>query len=100
MNRIEELAGQGEVLWPGAPARAVGYRLTRHQGMAGNGMPVPGLFRIEGTLDFGSEGVPDEAIGPTLTLRLADGRSMGVTLTSRDGRVLSEGHGPSRCLCC
>jgi hypothetical protein len=100
MKAVEEFEGRGELLWPGAAARPVGYRLTRHQGVSANGLPIPGLFRIEGHLDFGGDGVPDEAIGPTLTLRLADGRSMGVTMTSRDGRVLSEGHGPSRCLCC
>lgn len=100
MKAVEEYEGRGEVLWPGAPARAVAYRLTRHQGLSANGLPIPGLFKIEGTLDFGGEAVPEEAVGPTLTLRLADGRSMGITLTSRDGRVLSEGHGPSRCSCC
>ena len=100
MNAIEELTGQGELLWPGIAPRSVGYRLTRHQGLAANGMPVPGLFRVEGRLDFGGGDVPDDAFGRTLTLRLADGRSIGVTLASRDGRVLSEGHGPSRCLCC
>ena len=81
-------------------SQPVGYRLTRLQGMAANGLPVPGLFRIEGDLDFRGEAVPAEVVGRSVTLKLGDGRSMIVTLTTRDGRVLSEGHGPSRCLCC
>ena len=68
--------------------------------MAANGLPVPGLFRIEGDLDLSGDAVPDYVVGSPVTLRLGDGRSMAVTLTTRQGRVLSEGHGPSRCLCC
>jgi hypothetical protein len=33
-------------------------------------------------------------------LRLEDGRALPVTLADACGRVLSEGHGPSRCQCC
>jgi hypothetical protein len=100
MNPVEEYEGQGELSWSRETPRPVGYRLTRYQGLAANGMPVPGLFRIEGHLDLQGVEVPQEIIGASLMLRLADGRAMTVTLTSRDGRVLSEGHGPSRCLCC
>jgi hypothetical protein len=35
-----------------------------------------------------------------LTLRLQDGRALGITIADTTGRVLAEGHGPSRCLCC
>ncbi len=100
MKPVEEYEGTGELSWPGEAGRSVGYRLTRHQGMAANGMPVPGVFRIDGDLDLHGVDVPSHVIGSPLTLRLADGRSMLVTLTTREGRVLSEGHGPSRCLCC
>jgi hypothetical protein len=100
MKPVEEYEGQGRLEWPGEPGRLVGYRLTRLQGMAANGLPVPGLFRIEGDLDLRDGPVPDAVVGSPVTLRLDDGRSIGVTLTTREGRVLSEGHGPRRCLCC
>ena len=31
---------------------------------------------------------------------LEDGRALRVSLAAPDGRILSEGHGPSRCMCC
>ena len=47
MKAVEEYSGEGSCCgWAGRSP--VGYRLTRLQGMAGNGLPVPGLFRIEG----------------------------------------------------
>jgi hypothetical protein len=99
MKAVEEYAGEGQLLWVG-DSRPVGYRLTRLQGMAANGLPVPGLFRIEGDLDLRGEPVPDDVVGRPVTLKLGDGRTLNLTLTSPAGRVLSEGHGPSRCLCC
>jgi hypothetical protein len=99
MKVVEEYAGEGELSWLGGSC-PVGYRLTRLQGMAANGMPVPGLFRIEGDLDLGGEPVPAAAVNSPVVLKLGDGRSMRLTVTTSEGRVLSEGHGPSRCLCC
>ena len=99
MTAVEEYAGEGELTWMGG-SQAVGYRLTRLQGMAGNGLPVPGLFRIEGDLDLRGTPVPDTVVGREVMLKLGDGRSMQITVTTPDGHVLSEGHGPSRCLCC
>ena len=99
MKVVEEYAGDGELSWLGGSC-PVRYRLTRLQGMAANGMPVPGLFRIEGDLDLGGEPVPAAAVNSPVLLKLGDGRSMRLTVTTAEGRVLSEGHGPSRCLCC
>jgi hypothetical protein len=99
MKPVEEYAGEGELSWSGGSC-AVGYRLTRLQGMAANGLPVPGVFRIEGHLDLHGETVPTAAVNSPVRLQLGDGRSMFITLTSTEGHVLSEGHGPSRCLCC
>jgi hypothetical protein len=99
MKAVEEYAGEGQLEWMGG-SQPVGYRLTRLQGMAANGLPVPGLFRIEGDLDLHGESVPDAVVGSLVMLKLGDGRSMRITLTTPEGRVLSEGHGPSRCLCC
>ena len=99
MTPVEEYAGEGQLLWTGGSC-PVGYRLTRLQGLAANGLPVPGLFRIEGNLDLRGERVPAFAVGSPVRLHLNDGRSMHLTLTTPEGDVLSEGHGPSRCLCC
>lgn len=78
----------------------VRYALTRYQGLAANGLPVPGVFRLEGIVDAGMAASFAEVVGVPLSLTLADGRVLGVTLADATGRVLSEGHGPSRCLCC
>jgi hypothetical protein len=66
----------------------------------GNGLPIPGLHRIEGNIDTESSSDLAGLVGQPLILRLEDGRSMGITLADAGGRVLAEGHGPSRCLCC
>ena len=103
MKLMEECAGIGEIAFEGE-TRRVTYRVSRHQGvMEGSGLPIPGVHRIEGALtapddspaaDFGSW------VGKALALKLEDGRTLGITLTTPDGRILSEGHGPMRCLCC
>jgi hypothetical protein len=97
---VEELAGVGELFHDGTVLRRVRYSITRYQGMlVGSGMPVPGLHRIEGATDY--EVTDVSLIGRPLTLRLEDGRTIGVTLAARDGRILSEGHGPGGgCRCC
>jgi hypothetical protein len=41
-----------------------------------------------------------EWIGTSLGLKLDDGRVLGITIVDAAGRILSEGHGPSKCLCC
>ena len=99
MKAVEEYSGEGQLSWLGGSC-PVGYRLTRFQGMAANGLPVPGLFRVEGDLDFGSGSAPAAAVNSPVMLQMGDGRSMRITLTTAEGRVLSEGHGPSRCMCC
>jgi hypothetical protein len=63
-------------------------------------MPIPGLHRIEGSVDLSAGSDMSGLVGLPLTLRLEDGRAMGITIADATGRVLSEGHGPSRCLCC
>jgi hypothetical protein len=63
-------------------------------------MPIPGLFRIEGSIDFDRAKDPSTWIDTPLTLRLEDGRAIQITLADDTGRVLSEGHGPMKCMCC
>jgi hypothetical protein len=99
MKFVEECVGVGDLEWKGEVLERVRYRINRFQGVAGNGMPVPGVHRVEGTIELAS-GTLFDLVGDPLTLRLEDGRAIAVTLASTDGRILSEGHGPSRCSCC
>jgi hypothetical protein len=110
MKLVEESAGLGELEQNGQSLRQVRYRISRFQGiMEGSGLPIPGLYRIEGSIDLDtgkySPGSPigrsyQELIDAPLTLRLEDGRSLQITVVDRSGRVLSEGHGPMKCMCC
>lgn len=96
---IEQSSGTGELEMDGMVLRQVRYSISRYQGMlVGSGMPIPGLHRLEGSTDF--EVADVTLIGRPLILRLEDGRALAVTLAARDGRLLSEGHGPGGCSCC
>jgi len=96
---MEQSTGTGELVLNGTVLSRVRYSITRYQGvLIGSGMPIPGLHRIEGSTDYEVSDVT--LIGRPLMLRLEDGRALTVTLAARDGRLLSEGHGPSRCSCC
>ena len=100
MTFLEECTGVGDLERGGELVRRVSYRIARYQAFAPNGMPVPGVHRVEGSMDTEAPPFADELVGEPLTLRLEDGRAIAVTLASTDGRVLAEGHGPSRCSCC
>jgi hypothetical protein len=101
MKLIEESAGVGDLMLNGQALRRVAYRLNRYQGLAeGSGLPIPGLFRIEGSVDFDASKDSADWIGALLMLRLDDGRTLGITIVDSDGRIFSEGHGPLKCQCC
>ncbi len=97
---VEHCAGVGTLEWRNEPRGRVRYDIRRYQGMAASGLPIPGLSRIEGTVDLADVEGATELVGQGLTLRLEDGRALRVTLEDTSGRVLTEGHGPSRCSCC
>jgi hypothetical protein len=99
---VEECVGRGDLMQNGAVMSGVRYRISRYQGMLeGSGMPVPGLHRIEGSIDLESRGDESPHVGAVLTLRMEDGRTLAVTLADRSGRIVAEGHGPSGgCSCC
>jgi hypothetical protein len=99
---IEECSGTGDLMEQGVLLRQVRYTVSRYQGMLeGSGMPIPGLHRIEGSVDVTLGDEDARLLGAPLTLRLEDGRALAITLASRDGRILTEGHGPCRgCSCC
>ena len=101
MKLVEESSGDGELLSNGELLRRVKYRVSRFQGMSeGSGLPIPGLLRVEGAIDFDPGKDPQDWIGAALALRLQDGRVLGITLMDDTGRILREGHGPSKCQCC
>jgi hypothetical protein len=101
LKLVEECAGVGELIVHEQVFRPVRYRIRRFQGTAASGMPIPGLHRIEGSLDLGMLPASAVAIGANCRLRLEDGRTLAITLADADGRVLAEGHGPRHgCSCC
>ena len=79
----------------------VAYRINRYQGMAGSGLPIPGLHRIEGTVALADVAEGAALVGADVKLDLEDGRTLALTVADEHGRVLAEGHGPGRgCSCC
>lgn len=101
MKLVEELAGVGDLSAAGDVIRQVQYQIARYQGMHDvTGVPIPGVHRIEGSVDPRGAFDFEPFVGASLVLRLEDGRALGITLADGRGRVLAEGHGPSRCLCC
>jgi hypothetical protein len=99
MKLVEAVRGTGELLWRGEAA-PIDYEISRYQAMTTSGLPVPGLHRIEGSLDLAMLGAASPKVGARLSLRLEDGRTLAMILASAEGRVLAEGHGPSKCSCC
>jgi hypothetical protein len=101
LKLVEQYAGVGSLRWRDRTVGAIPYRISRFQGMAVSGLPIPGLHRIEGTLAL--ESVADAAtlVGADVKLDLEDGRTLALTVADATGRVLSEGHGPKHgCGCC
>lgn len=96
---VEESSGAGAVLLDQDEIR-VQYTIKRFQGMTRAGLPVPGVHRIEGVIRLDSGALPEGLVGRSCSLNLGDGRILRVTLIDTDGRILAEGHGPSRCSCC
>lgn len=100
MKLVEERSGTGELMLNGVVLRNVRYTIRRQQGFVEHsGLPIPGLHRLEGSIDFHPE-KDREWIGTPIALRLEDGRVLAITIINDHGQILSEGHGPSKCLCC
>ena len=97
MKLVEECTGIGDVIREGGVTHGVRYRINRYQLMMPSGLPIPGAHRIEGAIEPGGA----DLAGKTITLTLEDGRSMSLTVSDAEGRVLAEGHGPGKgCSCC
>jgi hypothetical protein len=101
LKLVEQYAGVGSVRFRDRTLGAVSYRISRYQGMATSGLPIPGLHRIEGMLVLAGLRDAADLVGADVTLELEDGRSLALTVTDDSGRVLAEGHGPKHgCGCC
>jgi hypothetical protein len=98
---VEQYSGVGTLHWRERRFARVPYRINRFQGLASSGLPVPGVHRIEGTIDLDEVENAASLVGTPFMLELEDGRSLNLTLADSVGRVLAEGHGPGHgCSCC
>lgn len=101
LKLVEQYAGIGTLRCRDRTLAAVPYRIDRYQGMAPSGLPIPGLHRIEGTVELAGANEARALVGADATLELEDGRSLKLTIADERGRVLAEGHGPRHgCGCC
>jgi hypothetical protein len=101
MKLVEERSGIGELMLNETTVGQVRYSVRRFQGIVeSSGLPIPGLYKIEGSIDCEEGSDLCSWIGTPVRLRLEDGRVLGITVVNGEGRILSEGHGPSKCLCC
>ena len=99
MKLVEEYAGVGDLDAKGEPIPQVRYRIARYQGFVEHSGPARS-GRAPHRRIGGYAADLEPLIGQPLTLRLEDGRALAITIADTSGRVLAEGHGPSRCLCC
>jgi hypothetical protein len=100
MKLVEESSGIGTLMFNDVVVRQVRYNVSRFQGMMETGLPIPGVHRIEGSIELNPDDDTRKWMGGPLRLKLEDGRVLGITLVDGGGRILNEGHGPSKCLCC
>jgi hypothetical protein len=98
---VEHCAGTGDLLHRDQVVRQVRYNFSVFQGMVGeSGLPIPGRRTLTGSIDFDPARDSNELIGPVLTLKLEDGRHLGITLVGDDGAIAEGRHGHGACMCC
>jgi hypothetical protein len=97
---VEDSSGRGELLLKSLVLRQVHYRIKVFQGMFSNGMPNPTQRSVEGSIDFGGESGAGDLIGASLTLKLEDGRRIGVTIADDEGTIQQRPPCTVGCSCC
>jgi hypothetical protein len=98
---VEETSGDGELLLKSHVLRRVRYQIKVFQGLYANGMPNPMQRTVEGSIDVdvAGDGTSD-LIGVNLTLRLEDGRRIGVTVADDAGTIHQRPACTTGCSCC
>jgi hypothetical protein len=98
---VEQCAGTGDLLQNDKVLRQVRYEFSVFQGMVGeSGLPIPGQRTLTGSIDFDPTGDSRDLVGMVLTLKLEDGRHLGIKLTGEGGGIEEGRHGHGACLCC
>ena len=97
---VEETSGTGELLLKSLLLRRVRYQIKVFQGMYANGMPNPMQRTVEGSIEVGTEEGAGDLVGTNLTLRLEDGRRIGVTIADDSGTIHQRPACTTGCSCC
>jgi hypothetical protein len=98
---VEQCSGTGDLIQHNKVVRQVRYEISVFQGMLGDsGLPIPGQRTLTGSIDFDAARESEDLVGPLLTLKLEDGRQLGIRLTGEGGRIEEGRHGHGACLCC
>ena len=97
---VEETSGTGELLLKSLVLRQVRYQIKVFQGMYGNGMPNTMQRTVEGSIEVGAEDGAGDLVGVNLTLRLEDGRRIGVTIADDAGTIHQRPACTTGCSCC
>ena len=94
---VEDSAGDGELLLKSRVLGQVRYQIKVFQGMFANGMPDPTARTVQGSID-GSDLAG--LVGLNLTLQLADGRKIGISVSDEAGTILTRPACTTGCSCC
>jgi hypothetical protein len=98
---VEESSGDGELLLKSFVLRSVRYQIKVFQGFFdGNGLPIPNQRTVEGSIDLGASSDAGDLIGANLTLRLQDGRKIGVIIADETGAIHQRARCTTGCSCC
>jgi hypothetical protein len=98
---VERCSGVGDLMRHDQVIRRVRYEFSVFQGMVPqSGLPIPGQRTLTGSIDFVPAAESIDLVGPVLTLKLEDGRHVGITLTGEGGAIAEGRHGTGACLCC
>jgi hypothetical protein len=98
---VEETSGDGELLLKSHVLKRVRYQIKVFQGLYANGLPNPMQRTVEGSIDAATPGDgTTDLIGANLTLRLEDGRRIGVTIADEAGTIHQRPACTTGCSCC
>ena len=97
---VEQCSGVGDLIQHDQVLRQVRYEFSVFQGMVpGSGLPIPGQRTLTGSIDFDPTRESGDLVGPVLTLKLEDGRHVGIRLTGEGGAIAEGRHGHGVCCC-